>query len=104
MVMVEFATFALLPRERFRVTLPPPGAATRLAVQVPVIPAGNVEAENVIAELNPASAAVVTVRLPFPAGGSVTELALTARVNPETFTVTVAVRATPLPLALTVSV
>lgn len=101
---VELATFAAVPRVRFNVTLPPPGAFTLLDVQLPVIPAGNAEFEKVIAELKPATAVVVTVKLPLAPGISVTVVGLTAKVNPETFTVTVAVRATPPPLAVMVSV
>jgi len=104
MVIVELATFAVLPRERFSATLPPPGALILLAVQVPVIPAANAEFENVIAELNPAMAVVVIVKLPFPPGASATVAGLIAKLNPETFTATVAVRDTPPPLALIVSV
>ena len=73
-------------------------------VQVAVIPAGNDEVENVMAELNPATPLVVTVILPFPTGASETEPELTAKVNPDTFTITVAERATLPPLALMVRV
>src|SRR5262249_19480162 len=97
-------TFAVVPRVKFKVTLPPPGAFTLFAVQAPVIPAGKVELENVIAELNPATAVVVTVKLPFAPGANVTVDGLNAKVNPETFTVTVAVRDTPPPLAVIVNV
>ena len=103
-VIVELATFAVVPRVKFKVTLPLPGAFTLFAVQLPEIPAGKAEFENVIAELNPPTPAVVTVRLPLAPGANVTVDGLTARVNPETFTVTVAVRETPPPLAVIVSV
>ena len=103
-VMVEFATFALLPRERFRVTLPLPGAAIRFDDHDAATPAGNVEVESVIRELNPATPAVVIVKLPFPPGDKATEAGLSANVNPETFTTTFDVRVTPPPLAVIVSV
>ena len=103
-VIVELATFAVLPRVKFNVTLPPPGAFSLFAVQPPVIPIGKAEFENVIAELNPATAVVVTVKLPLAPGAKVTVDGLIARVNPETFTVTVAVFDTPPPLAVMVSV
>ena len=92
------------PARQIQCHTPSPGAFTLFAVQLPVIPAGNAEFENVIAELNPATAVVVIVKLPFAPGASETVAGLTAKVNPETFTVTVAVRTTPPPLALIVSV
>jgi hypothetical protein len=103
-VIVEFATFAVVPRVKFNVTLPPPGAFILFALQLPVIPVGKAEFETVIAELNPANAVVVTVKLPFAPGARVTVDGLTARVNPATFTVTGAVRVTPPPIAVMVSV
>ena len=102
--MVEFATLALLPRERFRVTLPLPGAVILFDDHVAVIPVGKAEVESVIWELNPATPAVVIVKLPFPPGGKATDAGLSDKVNPETFTTTFAVRVTPPPLAVTVSV
>ena len=103
-VIVEFNTFAAVPRVKFNVTLPPPRAFTLFTVQVPVIPAGKAEFENVIVELNPPTAAVVTVKLPFAPGARVTVDGLTAKVNPATFTVTGAVRVTPPPTAVMVNV
>ena len=103
-IILEFATFALLPRERFSVTLPLPGAEIRFEDHDAVTPLGNDELDSVIWELNPATPAVVTVRLLFPPGGSATDAGLSAKVNPETFTTTFAVRVTPPPLALMVSV
>ena len=103
-VIVELATFAVLPRVKFKVTLPPPGAFNLFTLQAPVIPVGSAEFENVIAETNPAIAVVVTVTLLLAPAANVTVDGLTAKVNPEIFTVTVAVRDTPPPLAVIVSV
>ena len=103
-VIVEFATFAVVPRVKFNITLPLPGAFTLFALQFPVIPTGKAEFENAIIELNPDNAVVVTVKLPLAPGASVTVDGLTAKVNPETFTVRGAVRVTPPPIAVMVSV
>jgi len=103
-VMVELPTFAVLPRVKFKVTVPPPGAFSLFAIQAPVIPAGKAELENVIEELNPPTAVIVTVKLLLAPGANVSEDGLTVTVNPETFTTTLAVRETPPPLAVMVSV
>ena len=68
-----------------------------------MIPVGSAEVDTVSAELNPPKAVQVTVTLPLPEGGSVTDPGLTAKVKLETETVTIAVRVTPPPLAVMVS-
>jgi len=65
-VTVEDPVAAVLLADKVRVELPFPGAAMDAGLKLAVTPAGNPEADNEIAELNPPVAVVETVVLPEP--------------------------------------
>jgi hypothetical protein len=63
-VMLAVPMVAALLAESVRVELPPPGAAMEAGLKLAVTPAGNPEADNATAELNPPLTVVEIVELP----------------------------------------
>jgi hypothetical protein len=75
------------PLVNVRVDDPLPGAAKVDGLKLAVIPEGNPEAEKATAELKPATAAVVSLRLPFTLELTVALVELALKENPGTFRV-----------------
>ena len=90
-VRFEVPTFAAVPRVSVKVLLPLPGAAMLCGLKLGVTPLGTPDTEIANAAVNPPTACVVRVTVAFPAGCSVTVLALAAKVKLGTFTVILAV-------------
>jgi len=94
-------TLALDPFVNVRVVLPVACTVTRL--KLALTPAGNPAIENDTAEVNPPSGRVVNTNFAGVFELAETALVLAERLNPGTFTLTVAVFVTPPPVAVTVS-
>ena len=98
-VRFEAPTRAAVVRVRVKV-LVPPGAAMVCGLKLAVTPLGAPDTEMASAAVNPATAWAVRVTVAFPAGCSVTVLALAERVKPGTLTVILAVWVIPPPVAV----
>jgi hypothetical protein len=99
-VMCELPVAAPDPLVKVRVEDLVPSEAKLRGLKLAVMPAGNPETDNVIAELKPPNAAVVNCNVPRAVVLTVTPLAFGVSEKPGTFTARVCLCVTPPPLAV----
>ena len=102
-VKLELPVAAPAPLVRVSVDEPFPGDSTVRGLKLAVTPEGNPEAAKAIDELNPPSAADVSLSVPFAVEMTVMLVALGVSENPGTFTVTMCFCVAPAPVAATVA-
>ena len=99
----ELPVAAPAPLVRVSVDEPFPGDPRVRGLKLAITPEGNPEAAKATDELNPPSAADISLRVPFAVELTVMLVALGVSENPGTFTVTMCFCVAPAPVAATVA-